>query len=790
MCAGDLLVTNYSFESALANWTQKYGTGGITADATQHYTGSYSCKIVDNSATTQWGIESAELPATASNYYSAQARVYITSGSADLYLRFWNSSHAYLSAVVATKSSPTGSWTYLSAKGQAPAGTAYATVMLYSNSANVGTAYWDDVQVIANYTDLGVQVTNASMHAATMGIGANANKIYSLQDGAEGDWDAAMSIINLDTETVTASYTLAGASGGWGATTATDGQIYFGTYYNAGLYRYTPGGTSMTLLGTPFGDSHIRCLTAGLSGKVYGGTYSSAGYFRYLSGSGITQVGSLPIFAGMSYIQGADYDEATDYSYLGCATPAKLVKLSHANGTTTNILPAQFAGEEFVYTVDVQGGRIFARTTPSNTLVVLNKSNNQLVYSEANGIASMGTTPLLNNKVYYCANATGAPLKAYDTTTDVVTSTGYSPNFYPQRIGLATLADQVNYPGQSVVGIGNAGGNTWVFKYNPATGQSRKFLAPVAETPVTINNIGAGPDQKIYSSGYLTGGTGVYTPNRSDQYVQYDGIMQTYGMQPLNGLMYFATYPNAKLYKYDPAVGWASGRTLLYDMVAEAQSRPVAITTDGSKLYIGTIAEYGQLDGALTIYNPATNTKTVKVGLVNDQGVSALAYYNGKVYGGTSVAGGLGSTPTQADAKFFIYNPATDTTTVRSLPTVVGRSHLTSITALAAASDGRIWGFAEGCLFIYNPSTDMITHIWDKFTDVNYGTAGAWYDAALQPTKDGMLYGTIKQKYLFRIDLSTGNIIQLLNTGANRIAEDGFGNIYYTVDTRLWRYAR
>ncbi|WP_158289425.1 heparinase II/III domain-containing protein [Paenibacillus flagellatus] len=152
-------VANASFESAdasnmPADWTAAYGTGAASVSSDDAHGGTKSLKIIDGSATANYGVRSVKLPASAGSKYEASAWVRSVSGTAQLYLEFWRSSvnHASDTRVGAffASSGSTG-WTSLTVSGTAPAGTDYLVVMPYSHAANTGTSYFDDVTAKQTY---------------------------------------------------------------------------------------------------------------------------------------------------------------------------------------------------------------------------------------------------------------------------------------------------------------------------------------------------------------------------------------------------------------------------------------------------------------------------------------------------------------------------------------------------------------------------------------------------------------------------------------------------------------
>ncbi|GGD52280.1 carbohydrate binding domain-containing protein [Paenibacillus nasutitermitis] len=791
--AADMLIPNYSFESNLTSWTQNFGTGGITASTAQQHSGAKSIKITDTLNTGQFGIQSAFMSATAGTTYETYAWAYITSGAADLYLRYYDSSHTLITSTYVSKSSPTNQWTYLKARMTAPAGTAYLAVLLYSNNANVGTAYWDDVTVTAEFTTLGPQVTSASIHAATFGKdSANNDMIYAVVDGAlDGTTQARLVAINANTLAVANSFTLPGSSGGWAATTATDGKVYVGAYTNGHLYQYTPGAASVIDLGQALaGETFIYGLTPGLSGKVYAGTFPNARLFKYTPGTGFAGIGPTPFSPGSVYSRAVAYDAANDITYVGTGTNARLMRFDNKTGTNVNILPAAYSSESLIYGLNVSGTKVFAHMSPSTSVVVMNVTSGGVATLDA-VIPSMTSTyvsPADNGLVYYTKDTT---LYSYNMASKVSTSLSSGFGVNPYAFGILTLTDQVNYPGKSVVGIGNCNGILCVSKYDIQTGYTAYAPLSVSESVSGIESILGGADGKIYSSGYLTGGTGIYTPLRSDLNTPtLRGVEQAEGMTTLNGKNYFGGYPGAIIYEHDPNSAWVSGTNprQMFSLEANQQDRPFGMASGGGLLFIGTAPEYGILGGALTIYNPATSQYTVHQNIVNKQSIIALTYLNGYVYGGSSVSGGLGIAPSQTEAKLLKYKVSDGTSTVISLPV----SGLKAITAVTVGPDGNIWMMAEGYLFLYNPTTNAFVYYYNWFPTVSYNptaTATMVRDATLISAKDGNVYGTISGLKLFRIVPSTMSMTVLDSGGAIGLSPDWFGNLYYFTGSTLKRYA-
>ncbi|MBE8520324.1 hypothetical protein ILP97_22980 [Amycolatopsis sp. H6(2020)] len=212
----------------------------------------------DTSPDNAYGRESQPgLPATAGVRYTAYAQVWTESGAADLYLRFRDAAGQLLGSV--TGGSVSGrKWNTATASGVAPAGTATVSALVYSGVGNVGTAYWDEVVIGKDTTDLGVQLESSVPNATTFAGG----KAYAVYTGT-ADSNPQLAVIDVATGKVTSKLTFPDTAdtptvGGWAATTATDGSVYLGTYPNSKLYRHVPGTSTLTDLGTGTNASLAR----------------------------------------------------------------------------------------------------------------------------------------------------------------------------------------------------------------------------------------------------------------------------------------------------------------------------------------------------------------------------------------------------------------------------------------------------------------------------------------------------------------------------------------------------
>jgi len=202
--------------------------------------------------------------------------------------------------------------------------------------------------------------------------------------------------------------------------------------------------------------------------------------------------------------------------------------------------------------------------------------------------------------------------------------------------------------------------------------------------------------------GGYQGAMSVYDTRLGRFTVQEKEPHQIEGIGFINGKVYYGIYGGAVIYEYDPAKPFRMGTNpkTIHD-IQNGQSRPFTFASGDGKLFAGTVADYGQLGGALTVYDSNAGTWTEHRNIVPNQSVIGLAYLNGKVYGGTSIWGGLGVEPSEAEARLFEWDVAEKKATYVGLPAVPGFSPQ-MIGELSIGPDGSIY-YASGAKLMKLP---------------------------------------------------------------------------------------
>ncbi len=274
--------------------------------------------------------------------------------------------------------------------------------------------------------------------------------------------------------------------------------------------------------------------------------------------------------------------------------------------------------------------------------------------------------------------------------------------------------------------------------------------------------VGEGPDRKIYGSTMLplwlfrtdpqTGASEVLgNPSRSGG--------ELYSLLSLNGLLWSFGYPEAYVSSYDPARPWSFGDSAEHNprnfgRMGDGHLRPRAVILgpDGM-IYVGSYAPYGELGGAMGVFDPAAGQVVENYRhLIPNQSICALAYDadSGLVFGGSSIAGGGGTTPSEKEAAFFVWDPV-EKRIVRQMVAVAGDT----TTPAMAVAQGKVFVVTRpsNSLSVYDiASGEMVDH-----RPIEHGSV---VDVCLGLHTDGMLYA-LTNNAVIGIDPATHEVTKM-----------------------------
>lgn len=154
--AEENLVANPDFEQGIGtrgaplHWTigQDSQSMRIELSDERAQVGTTSVRFVDNDPNGALALRSDPIEIEAGHRYIAQADVWVVEGKAMLYVEYRDEGNLRI-ATSRTTSSRTGDWETLTVESVAPDSARFATILLYSDKANVGEHFFDNARLIS-----------------------------------------------------------------------------------------------------------------------------------------------------------------------------------------------------------------------------------------------------------------------------------------------------------------------------------------------------------------------------------------------------------------------------------------------------------------------------------------------------------------------------------------------------------------------------------------------------------------------------------------------------------------
>jgi len=787
---------------------------GIVVQVTneQQSSGSKSLYISDSSASST-GSVAATVYSEAMSVIPGQNTIlkfkaFDTKLSISAAIRFYRSANdAAIGGQISSQNAKITStgWTENVIEAKVPEGATVARILFYTVGSSTGSSYIDDVyfgivqsdpgsQIKYTLENLGPQVQSVSVSRTVFGRDANGRLMaYSLVNGTP----CSLVVTDVAAEKVIAQLPISDTVNGTPYTTTPTNRglaaMPDGTVYICGtptfMYKYVPGAAKVEFIRTTLGSQAFD-MKAGPDDLLFVSTYSNSEAFEYNTKTNeIKSLGS--VMPGESYAYSLAYDVQNNDLYFGIGSHAHLVKYDRDTGERTEIaLPEPYATVgNFVWDLKVVEGKLFMRFSPGGTVAYDIKTGT---------FDSTGSTELtsrffsekspIDNKVYYTTN--GA-IGYYNLNDKSYTVTDKEIEGYGTGFSFAQL-NEAGYPGHTLIGVTRYGR---LFKYNLETGNHKYTLLNIKGEATTLQNVSRSKDGRIHITGYLTGGTAIYDPvtgqveeNSNQSLGLGQSLPQSDTQYQYKDKTLFTSYPNAKVHFYDPTKPWdysfgqGTNPTLLfsaYDVGEQDRIFAGYVIEEKNKAVFGTVPKYGLLGGALAIYDFDTAQSEIFWNIIPNQSITALTYKDGFIYGGSDIWGGMGQDPREKEAKLFIWDVEKKQLVYETVP-VPGKR---GITAMILAPDGKIWGNAEGYLFIFNPATRQVEYT-QKVADVSYDSS-VWRDAVYEIGTDGNLYATQRNTF-FKVDMKTREKTVIRDEGKKvRFTQDDFGNFYLIEELNL-----
>lgn len=575
-------------------------------------------------------------------------------------------------------------------------------------------------------------------------------------------------VIDIDDYKLVRSIPLDDAGDVWSHRGAPDGTVYMAA--GGQLWAYSPVTKQARKVFTFPGENVFWAIDIDPAGNVYIATGPGGKVLQY---DPVTQqgrdYGRLMGLIGQEYARSIAYSNG--YVYVGTSL-AKIYKLNVDTGEKVEIgAPLNEAG--YCYDIDVVDDKfVIARFDTSQKRYIYNIETGQwldlVIENSSSGLHIAKQS--LNGKVYFPADK---KIRTFDVNTYAVEDSGmkFGTGF---RGADWVEVDDPDLPGKSIASMDFSGG---VHFFNPQTTKVKSYPNLLPPSPSITHVIEKGTNGKIYISGMQA--------SRAAEYDVYTGQTKLLSMGqagtivPYGGKMYFGSYPKALFRVYDPAVPPSTANPKTLFNFGDDQDRPGQGVVGGNKIYVGSIPDYGQLGGAITVYDPAIAdpAQSFKVyrNIVQDQSIISLAYKDGKIYGSTSINGGLSSQPTTEEAKLFVWDTGTAQKVTEFKLDIPGLNKPPAIGGLSIGPDGLLWGGVNGYIFAIDPGNLKV--IKSKNVFPQDGSWGQWGSYKTEWSADGLLYAVLGRR-LAVIDPITLESRYFGDSEAFALGEDG--NLYYS----------
>jgi streptogramin lyase len=585
------------------------------------------------------------------------------------------------------------------------------------------------------YECLGVPVTKAMLMATAVGPDATGQKDALYFDFAQTG--ATLFLVAVDPDTGEArQYKAPVGAGAWALIRGPDEKMYLGTWESGYILRFDPQAPDkgLQVIGKPSAtETYIWQYALGKDGKLYGCTYGNAKLISYDPRTGLmedlgrmddTQMYTRSVACGPT---------GKIYTAIGYGR-ANVVVYDPATRRHQAILPEAFRKETAASVHRGADGQVYAQCGKQ----AFRAEDAVLIPIASSQVVAPPGLVLRDGRTVTVGKVTADT--ASFTVSDPKTGTNHTRTFHYQGDGSLLFLVGVG-PGGKV--YGSTAMPLEMFVHDPATQQSRHLGNPTAV------------DGEIYS--FMT----------------------------WRDRLYLCAYPGGYLSVYDPAKPFKFGTQTSenprgFGNLGNGHLRPRAmILGPADRLYIGSLPPYGELGGALAVFDllqerVAENYRH----LITNQSIVALAYEpkSGLVFGGSSTAGGGGSKPSEAEARFFAFDPQQRQ---KTLETAL-EPGVTAYSAMCAA-DGRVFIGAGGKLLVFDAATRKVVQ--------TIALPEGLLDVSLGVHRSGLLYG-LSGRSVLAVDPRRGELA--LRAPSPVPVNCGFAltddALYFGSGAQLWRY--
>jgi len=630
--------------------------------------------------------------------------------------------------------------------------------------------------------DVGPAILTTNVRTGEFGVDAEGNEVvYALSNGEP----ATFSMVDRHTGEQLFADTLDNYELGGFLTQADDGQVIFtartGSY--AGLFRFDPAAEEVTELDVDLQGQ--RVLYKGPiddDGVIWFGTYPDARVMAYDTNAGeLLDYGSVTDDAGYVFSVGVVGDEI----WAGTGPVPHLFRLNPETGETTEMFPPDhvMANTSWFIGLEQRGDYVFVRLSPrgSYDMAVYNLAEDRWLDDVIEGTFDTPVTDVIDDKVYFLVDDV---LTGFDMQTETTFSTGFEDTSLweemAETVGSYAITAEDTADGTVVTGI-NTDGQVW--HYNVDTQEGDLVNAEVLGSPVGAHAMGVGPDGAVYMSAYLSSGAMSRIDPQTGEIEHMRGPKQGSAIIAHEDLLVVSTYPGAGIHAGHAADGnwsWSNSEQLVELGRGEPhyQDRIMTMASMEDRIVAGSVPDYGQVGGALTFVDPQTGDFDFHRDVVEGHSIVTLDYQDGVVYGGTSIHGGIDSTPVGSAGEFFLW----DVDGAELISREVVDENAPVINEVTVGPEGTIWGLTStGVVFTADPEDGQIL---DRI-ETGLATSNNWGRTTSLYHHNGYVYGNAGNS-VFRIHPDTHEVDVIIDGGVRGSAVDGSGQIYFATDINVY----
>jgi len=261
---------------------------------------------------------------------------------------------------------------------------------------------------------------------------------------------------------------------------------------------------------------------------------------------------------------------------------------------------------------------------------------------------------------------------------------------------------------------------------------------------------------------------------------------EVYSMLENDRKLYLCYYGGAIMNLYDPAKPfWKFGTTaecnpVSFGGIGDGHLRPRAmIRGPGGLIYIGSEPPYGELGGALGVWDPSQN-RTVENyrHVVTNQSIASIAWEpaSGLIFGGSGNYGGGGTRAVEKEAMFFAFDPKKKQKVFESALLPGAAKYQATF-----AAQGKVFTTVGDKLFVFDPKAIKVLK--------SIQLPGSQLDISFGQGPGNQLIG-LTAKGVYVVDPRKEEIVYAANAPVPvncgfAVVDDA---VYFGAKAELWRY--